>query len=161
MPRPIRRFWVRHDALPFFQPAILLPEQLRPRRPDCPERTLMVAVYCDAVALIRRQIRGTDAARDAARAWVATDDWDWPFSFRNLCDILELDPAAVREALRVPHVAGQGGPPCRTVRSLVGYIPQPRLPRSWRDRERKQRARQRARAAARQKAASSTPSSAG
>jgi|SRR5215813_6856875 len=41
-------------------------------------------------------------ARDETVAWFASDDRDWPYSFVNICEALDLDPEAVRA--RIGHV---------------------------------------------------------
>jgi hypothetical protein len=40
-----------------------------------------------------------EAAFYQARAWIMSDDRDWPFSFANLCDFLDLPPERIRQAL--------------------------------------------------------------
>ena len=42
---------------------------------------------------------------DEAEQWFLAEETDWPYSFESICGILELDPSAVRQHLRVP---GQG-----------------------------------------------------
>ena len=163
MARPAlrHRVWVGYDTLSVFQPELVLPEQIRPRGADCPERNLAAAVYADAVALIRRHVRAKDAVREEALAWVQSDDRAWPYSFLNLSTILGLDAQAVRERLlRTPDADGFTRRPW--TRSIVGYVPQPRWPRSCRDRARKlrrDREQRRARVAARRRASSSDTSS--
>ena len=39
-----------------------------------------------------------------ARAYLASTDRSWPFSFENLCDALGLDADGLREELHVPGV---------------------------------------------------------
>lgn len=68
-----------------------------------PERLLAVAVLAEAVmdlqrfrfAVSRRQQRLYWEAYE----WVASGDFSWPFSFRNLCDGLGLDSDATRADL--------------------------------------------------------------
>lgn len=55
----------------------------------------MVAVLEDAVATLARDMRDQQTWR-----WFDSDDVRWPFSFRNVCDVLALDAEAVRGALR-------------------------------------------------------------
>jgi hypothetical protein len=33
--------------------------------------------------------------------WISVDDWDWPFSFVNVCAVLDLDPGYIRTGLRL------------------------------------------------------------
>ena len=74
---------------------------VRPR----PEVRLAGAVLEDAIRVVvartathgrarrRREFRET-------RDWLLDDDRTWPFAFLNVCEMLALDPAAVRESLR-------------------------------------------------------------
>jgi len=66
-----------------------------------PEMRLVLAVFEDG---IRAATRRPDAGRRRqqrlyreARAWVEDDDRAWPFAFANVCELLGLDPSAVRQ----------------------------------------------------------------
>ena len=76
-------------------PDVLLPEQffdrLTARTSDTPERRLLFAVLLDAVILLQR--RNTSGSAEAER-WIRNEaDSDFPFSFRNLCEALGIEPA--------------------------------------------------------------------
>ncbi|MDH3442817.1 MAG: hypothetical protein OEN50_02735, partial [Deltaproteobacteria bacterium] len=43
-----------------------------------------------------------------AEEWLFCDDWRWPFSFLNVCEILDLAPTYIRTGLRVWR--GRAGP---------------------------------------------------
>ena len=67
------------------------------------ERALMWAVFTESIESYRRyanagsvelQIDFLDAER-----WLMATDWDWPFSFVNLCEVFGLDPVGVRRRL--------------------------------------------------------------
>jgi hypothetical protein len=66
-------------------------------------RALMLAVLVDAVQCIEqgRRRRRFHAQRLAAEAetWVRSDRGDWPFAFVNVCEVLGLDPDALRKRL--------------------------------------------------------------
>lgn len=67
------------------------------------ERRLMAAILEDALLCYRAHlntanVRRRKLFRDAER-WILADDY-WLFSFRNVCDILGIDPEAVRGELR-------------------------------------------------------------
>lgn len=88
------------------EPTIILPSQWweRSRAPASPETRLVAAVLENAIDCI---IKNTDARRgprfkDFTEAcnWVLEDRPDWPFAFSNVCDVLGLDPTAVRERVR-------------------------------------------------------------
>ena len=66
------------------------------------ERALMRAVLVDAIHCLAAETgpvgeRSRLAAK--ARAWVADDDLQWPFSFANLCDALGFSAGALRARL--------------------------------------------------------------
>ena len=44
-------------------------------------------------------------AHQRARAYVASRDRSWPFSFENLCDAIGLDADRVREELQMPDAS--------------------------------------------------------
>ena len=83
-------------------PDTLLPEQyfdrLAPRACDTPEKRLMFAVLLDAVIQLQR--RNSTAATDA-EIWIRGEDDrdDAPFSFRNVCEALALDPSYLARGL--------------------------------------------------------------
>jgi hypothetical protein len=68
------------------------------------ERALMWAVFADAIDCYRRyahatSLRGRTEFKEV-EGWVLGTDWDWPFSFVNLCEAFGFDPAGVRLGLR-------------------------------------------------------------
>ena len=75
------------------------------------ERALMWAVFADGIECYRRTAHANSMQHRAefaeAECWVFTTDWDWPFSFVNLCEIFSFDPEAVRRALRAWKRAGR------------------------------------------------------
>jgi hypothetical protein len=79
--------------------------EVRERVENCrePEHRLMLAVLEEALATFRR---GLLSRRPMARkaffdvdAWVRDRDFDWPFSFENICATLEIDADYVRAGL--------------------------------------------------------------
>jgi len=90
----------------------MLPAQmpLRQKVVNTGEKRLMLAVLEDAVkcALMEPVPRtwrcGPPDARgrpwDEALRWMLDTDWDWPFSFVNICETLKISPDAVRESIR-------------------------------------------------------------
>ncbi len=38
--------------------------------------------------------------KDAAVYWVSVDNFIYPFSFRNICEMLKMNPYAIRNAVR-------------------------------------------------------------
>ena len=96
-----------------FAPEVILPSQFFSTTPvasEQPERRLMLAVLQDAVATL---LKHAGSARSGPRRlvreaeqWIFTHNADWPFSFENICNALNLDAAALREGLR--HRDGGG-----------------------------------------------------
>ena len=70
---------------------------------ESPERELAAAVIGVAAHDLRtnRYARRGPRQRLYVRAyeWLTSEDREWPFSFVNLCAVLKLSPAAVREHL--------------------------------------------------------------
>lgn len=100
-----RESW--HDGLPLFESDVLAGDEFEAtfRRTvgAAPERLLMLAILEDAIACLRRYARARDARgrrtfADAA-AWLGSDDRTWIFSFRAICDVLEIDAPTLRRAV--------------------------------------------------------------
>jgi hypothetical protein len=90
-----------------FQPDTLLPSQffdrVRRRTEHDGERRLMIAVLEDAVDVYRKQAgardpRGEQLFREAEE-WIEDPDRTWLFSFRNICDVLDIDADYLRRGL--------------------------------------------------------------
>ncbi len=88
-------------------PAAVLPEQFHssPRQHyhGRGEVALMQAVLEDAIECFQKQF-GTPRFRDyriarEAEQWFFTDDYQWPFSFVNICSVLGIDPDYIRRGL--------------------------------------------------------------
>ena len=67
------------------------------------EERLMLAILKDAVDCIERYCYGHRAGSrpnyEAALTWVRTQDARWPFSFKNICLELDLNPDRLRSSL--------------------------------------------------------------
>ena len=89
------------------QPDTLLPSQyfaiMRRKGAHEPERRLVVAVLEDAVDCFQKHIRAhDDKARQLfldAEEWISSEDRSWPFSFENVCDLLQINPEYLRRGL--------------------------------------------------------------
>lgn len=68
-----------------------------------PEKDLMFAVLEDAVRCYRAYaFTKSPASRRTYRdgeKWLWKNDWVWSFSFRNICEVLALDPFCLRRGL--------------------------------------------------------------
>ena len=94
------------------EPWILLPSQTigGSAASTSGEKRLLAAVLADAIQLYVKHGRGRNVAsgilfREAER-WFASDDRSWLLSFQNVCDVLQLDAARIRGALRTHLASG-------------------------------------------------------
>jgi hypothetical protein len=90
-----------------FAPEIVLPEQLlqgaRRDSANSGEKALMLAVLEDGIRCFQGHLTNERSnpkllARQAEE-WISAEDWDWPFSFNNVCEHLCIDPDALRASL--------------------------------------------------------------
>jgi hypothetical protein len=89
------------------QPDTLLPSQyfaaLRRKGAHEPERRLAIAVLQDAVDCFQKHLCSRDRkARQLyldAEEWICSDDRSWPFSFENICDLLQINAEYLRRGL--------------------------------------------------------------
>ncbi|MEB2283687.1 MAG: hypothetical protein B6D46_15575 [Polyangiaceae bacterium UTPRO1] len=101
-------------------PDVLLPEQyfdrLAVRSSDTPERRLLFAVLLDAVIQLQR--RNTSTAAEAER-WIRNESRpELPFSFRNVCEALGVEPGYLRRGLLAWRRSELGAMPGIPVRQL-------------------------------------------
>ena len=68
-----------------------------------PEAALMRAVLEDALLCLQGHFsatgRGGQRLAQEAEAWFLSEETHWPFAFISICEVLGLEPVAVREAL--------------------------------------------------------------
>ena len=104
---------LRHIGL--CEPEILLPTQLPASSGNDhrPALELVAAMLEDALRCV---LRNVDAQRGPKRRqfveacnWFLDDRREWPFAFVNVCELLGIDAAAVRQTLR-PFLAIPEGP---------------------------------------------------
>lgn len=89
------------------QPDTLLPSQyfaaLKRKGAHEPERRLAIAVLQDAVDCFQKHLRARDRkARQLfldAEEWISSEDRTWPFSFENICDLLQINSEYLRRGL--------------------------------------------------------------
>lgn len=127
-----RRLPVRDSLSDLLGPDVILPQQFfdGPRGDSdfSPEKALMLAILEDAIRCFQEYFRTTRArprmlSRQAER-WIRTRDWNWPFSFNNVCEALGIDSDCMRDALlrmKYEHLMTQERPrtyarPARIVR---------------------------------------------
>src|SRR5947207_1438531 len=89
------------------QPDTLLPSQyfaaLQRKGAHEPERRLVTAVLQDAVDCFQKYLHARDRKAHQlyldADEWISSEDRSWPFSFENLCDLLQINAAYLRRGL--------------------------------------------------------------
>ncbi len=97
---------LKHDELGMLQPGVVLPVQMpgANRSAGGGERQLMLAVLADAVhcyrvhraAVTRNELQMFRESEE----WIMSDDEISPFSFLNVCQVLDIDAAYLRRGLR-------------------------------------------------------------
>lgn len=105
------------DANPF-GPDVILPEQFYDQRNGLEqaagEKALMLAVLEDGIRCFQEHLKNPRVrprllARQAEK-WIRSSDWDWPFSFNNVCESLSLNPECLRNRLLAPRANGEAAP---------------------------------------------------
>jgi hypothetical protein len=106
----------------FWEPSPVLPIQWKAKSAAVqrPEMRLATAIFEDAWQSVAqkttdRRGRYRREFRDASD-WFLDDGRSWPFAFLNICELLALDPNAVRQALQ-DHLAAQNQPEHRDART--------------------------------------------
>lgn len=90
-----------------FQTDVLLSEQFlgnfRRRTYLEPEKRLMFAVLEDAIRCYQDNFISRSGKKkrhfEEVREWMLSEDGDWVFSFENVCDVLGVNAAYIRQGL--------------------------------------------------------------
>jgi hypothetical protein len=98
------------ERLPgLFEPHTILPVQFFTRLQRSAawtgEQRLMAAILEDAIAVCCRlnppkTSKGRTLLRESLR-WVRSNDRTWTFSFLRICEMLDMDPGAIRRGVRI------------------------------------------------------------
>ena len=68
-----------------------------------PEKQLMEAMLADAINIYRLYACADSIEKkrlfSEAQHWLWSEDWRWPFSYRNVCEVLGLNPGYLRRGL--------------------------------------------------------------
>jgi len=98
------------ELLPsLFEPHIILPVQFSTRLQRSAARTgeqrLIAAILEDAIAICckpnpPKTSKGRTVLRESLR-WVRSNDRKWLFSFLRICEMLDVDPSAIRRGIRI------------------------------------------------------------
>jgi hypothetical protein len=111
-----------------FVPEILLPEQYfdrcAARANETPEKRLMFAILLDAVL----QLHSGDTKNAAeAERWIRDrENVDEPFSFWNICEVLEIEPSYFARGLIAKRNEAQPRLRLRQARVAFNHIAPPR-----------------------------------
>ena len=90
-----------------FAPEIVLPDQMQQgHRKDSylsGEKALMLAVLEDGIRCFQEHLTNPRSnprlLSKQAEDWIRAIDYEWPFSFNNVCETLGISPDALREKL--------------------------------------------------------------
>ena len=105
-PLPPGRAFPNAPGLSFGLPdaeEVLLPSQFFPPLPLKPQWRLALAVLEDAVKVIQKY-PPESRQRQRDEDWVASDDLEWPYSFRNVCEYLGIDADRLRRKLTLATI---------------------------------------------------------
>lgn len=100
-------FMLTPSLMEYLTPDLTLPEQfyMRQQADDGmgPERALMYAVLKDGIRSFYKNVGATrrkfKKVLAEAEAWISEDSWDYPFSFRVICETLGIDAECLRARL--------------------------------------------------------------
>lgn len=120
-----------------FGPDVILPgqfyENARTLETATGERALMLAVLEDGIRCFREHLKNPRVrprllARQAER-WIRSTDWEWPFSFNNVCESLDLNPECLRTSLLRAAEDGVDRPKPRSSHRVYRLTPRVKPPR--------------------------------
>jgi len=112
------------ERLPgLFEPHTILPVQFFTRLQRgaswTGEQRLMAAILDDAIGVCCKRnppktSKGRTVLRESLR-WIRSNDRMWTFSFLRICEMLDLDPTAIRRGVRIRRGEEQPPTPVRIV----------------------------------------------
>lgn len=105
---------MRDELADLLQPDVLSTAQFwsgYSRKVDLsPEKHLMLAVLEEGIASFQKYLVQRDRRFYEAAEWILEKDGDWPFSFENICETLDLSPDCIRQALMRLQEKKETGP---------------------------------------------------
>jgi hypothetical protein len=125
------------DSATPFGPDVILPEQFYDQSAGIEqvsgERALMLAVLEDGIRCFQEHLRNPRVrprllARQAEK-WIRSDDWEWPFSFNNVCESLSLNPDSLRVELLNPRSMDAPPKPRPSTHRVYRLTPRVKPPR--------------------------------
>ena len=127
------QFLAQQSSIPvssYSEPDILISHQyfkvFRQKSHFEPEEKLLFAVLADAIECFQKYL-GVNGRRRRklflqAEAWIYSGDSSWPYSFENICEVLNIDPKYLRLGLiqwRVNHESQEN--PRKSRRKTLRY----------------------------------------
>jgi hypothetical protein len=114
-----------------FENQNILPAQYFSDRPGVapmePLRRLAFAVLMDAVQVFQTNFGAPPSNRrlefNEAQEWLLGTQGHGPFSFENVCFMLDVDPLRLRSKLRLWRAMKRAGQPCRSIAQRSRVIP--------------------------------------
>ena len=94
------------------------------RRVDHAARRLFAAILEDAIDVYRRghpRGRGGRRLLTETERWFASENRTWPFSYRNVCDALDIDGVSLRYRLQRERMARVAPATCESSRLAAGH----------------------------------------
>jgi len=80
-------------------------QEIESHRKQVPEKHLMIAVLQDALECVVKYRHAHDLLGrrlfEDAESWLLAEDTGWPYSFECICAVLDLEPDAVRQRMRL------------------------------------------------------------
>lgn len=112
----MNHFLAQQSSIPvssYYEPDILISHQyfkvFRQKSHFAPEEKLMFAVLADAIECYQKYLGVNGRRRKLflqAEAWIYSGHSSWPYSFENICEVLNINPKYLRLGLvqwRVNH----------------------------------------------------------
>jgi hypothetical protein len=88
----------KRNAGLYFEPINVMPEQFFPERDLSPEENVRKAMLEQALHEYQKPPYGKRAVAAEALQWLLDDDQKYCLTFRNICEVLGLDPHSIRRA---------------------------------------------------------------
>jgi hypothetical protein len=85
-------------------------------------------IRCFQEHLRNPRVRPRLLARQAEK-WIRSDDWEWPFSFNNVCESLSLNPDSIRAELLNPSALESPPKPRPSTHRVYRLTPRVKPPR--------------------------------
>jgi hypothetical protein len=117
------------QASPFFETDTLSGYQFfkvfKQKSASDPERRLMLAVLSDAIECFQKYANAENRRGRTlyanAESWINSRDSSWPYSFEQICDVLDINANYLRIGLVQWRIQHDSGGPRRRIREPLRY----------------------------------------